>query len=380
MKGIRTSNFFTLWSITIIIFSLVIPHSISETNAYPVVAPAEVSGRILITNINSSKVSVLLQINTISGLDALGGATMVIGFDTSAIGINATPIKDTDYVFHNFCGGNYSPATVTRPRDNRIWINIDLPFQYCNKGTQVPGASDWMDVVTISFDVFNPAGLVNVFWLCDSPFWGVYDDDNTTVWALGLFENAPNIPLPVELSSFTAWLSEDKVKLNWITETEVDNYGFDVERKVNNDEWNRLGFVAGNGNTNTKKYYSFIDNSFSGGNVFYYRLKQIDTDGSFEYSKIVGVETNPTSFSLSQNYPNPFNPLTTIRYSIPKGDAVVIEVFDMLGNEVSTLVNEEKEKGVYSVSFDASNFASGIYFYRLQTGNFVETKKMLLLK
>jgi len=388
MKGIRTSKFFTLCSIIFITSLLVSPHSVSEAKVSPVVSPAVVNGRILITNINSSKVSVLLQINTISGLDALGGATIVIGFDTSAIGFNATPIKDTDYVFHNFCGGNYSPATVTRPRGNRIWINIDLPYQNCNKGALVTGEDEWMDLVTINFDVLNEVGFVNIYWLYESPFWGIYDDDNITVWNLGLFEELFNIPLPVELSVFTARLSEDRVILSWTTETEVNNYGFDVERKVNDDKWNRLGFVTGNGNSNTMKTYSFVDNSFSGGNVFYYRLKQIDTDGSFEYSEIVEVETSPSSFSLSQNYPNPFNPFTAIRYLIPKSTVVILKVFDMLGNEVSTLVNEVKERGVYSVSFDASNLASGIYFYRLQAGNsstssgqgFVETKKMILLK
>jgi hypothetical protein len=117
-----------------------------------------------------------------------------------------------------------------------------------------------------------------------------------------------------------------------------------------------------------------------GGSKFFYRLKQIDNDGKFAYSDEVEVMIIPTIFELAQNYPNPFNPSTTIKYQLPISSKVTLKMYDVLGNEVITLLNEEKEAGAYEVIFNASNYSSGIYFYRLQAGSFVETKKMILLK
>ncbi|MBK9097162.1 MAG: T9SS type A sorting domain-containing protein [bacterium] len=175
-------------------------------------------------------------------------------------------------------------------------------------------------------------------------------------------------------------LLADKVEINWTTESEVNNYGFDLERKVNVSSWIKLGFVSGNGNSNTPKTYSFIDNSLLGGSKFYYRLKQIDTDGSFEYSDIVSVEFLPQKFSLEQNYPNPFNPTTKIRWQSPVGSHQTLKIYDVLGNEVSTLVDEYLPAGSYETEFNADGLSSGIYFYKLQAGSFVETKKMILIK
>ena len=305
---------------------------------------------------------------------------MIVGFDTSSIAFIANPVKNIDYVFHNFCGGNYSLATITRPIENRVWVNIDLPFQNCNEGTLVAGGSNWTDAATIYFDLVDQNGLINIYWLYNNSFWGIYDDDNTTFWNIGHFKDALNIPLPVELSSFTAKLLTSKVELNWTTESEVNNYGFDLERKVNDSKWSKIGFVEGNGNSNTPNSYSFIDNTLSGGSNFYYRLKQIDTDGDFEYSEIILVKIIQQYFSLSQNFPNPFNPVASIQYLIPQKCRVNLKVYDILGNELTTLVNKEKESGIYTVTFEASSYANGIYFFKLQADSFVETKKMILLK
>ena len=138
-------------------------------------------------------------------------------------------------------------------------------------------------------------------------------------------------------------------------------------------DWESIGFINGNGTTTEKSFYSFTDQSPVAGKS-YYRLKQIDFDGSFEYSNIVEVElTLPIEFSLEQNYPNPFNPYTKIKYTIPnvtlsgvEGSRVALKVYDVLGNEIATLVNEEKPAGNYEVNFDASKFSSGVYFYKLQ--------------
>ncbi|MDP3148412.1 MAG: T9SS type A sorting domain-containing protein [Ignavibacteria bacterium] len=206
--------------------------------------------------------------------------------------------------------------------------------------------------------------------------------------------------LPVELTSFTANFVDGKVSLNWQTATEVKNYGFEVERTsprpspyqgegvpIDRDGrgWEVVGFVQGNGNSNSPKSYLFTDKP-TGGTEFKYRLKQIDFDGKYEYSSVVEVKVEtPTQFSLAQNYPNPFNPETTISYQLPTSGHVTLKVFDMLGREVVTLVDEQKAPGNYEVKFNvktlhATSLPSGVYFYTLHCGNFRETKKLLLTK
>jgi hypothetical protein len=185
-------------------------------------------------------------------------------------------------------------------------------------------------------------------------------------------------PLPVELTSFTASAKGTSVILNWETKTEVDNNGFEVERN-STGTWQKIGFVEGHGTANSPKYYSFSDNSALG-NKIQYRLKQIDNDGTFEYSPTVEVELNPTQFALYQNYPNPFNPSTIIRYSMPVGGNVSIEVYNALGEKITSLVNSQVEAGYHEVSFDATNLPSGLYFYKINTDGYTSVKKMLLMK
>jgi len=187
-------------------------------------------------------------------------------------------------------------------------------------------------------------------------------------------------PLPVELSTFAALLVGNSVQLNWNTATEINNYGFDIERRVNNSDWQTIGFVNGNGNSNTPHQYTFTDRQLIGGSQFAYRLKQIDNNGQYEYSYIVEVLALPKSFELDQNFPNPFNPSTKISWQSPVSGWQTLKVYDMLGTEVAKLVDEYKPAGVFEVTFDAAGLASGIYVYRLQAGSFVETKKMVILK
>ncbi len=186
--------------------------------------------------------------------------------------------------------------------------------------------------------------------------------------------------IPVELTSFTADVIDDAVVLNWSTATEINNQMFEIERRSEEGQFFTIGYVEGYGTTTEPQEYSYMDNSVGTG-IYYYRLKQIDYDGSFEYSDIVEVEvTAPIEFALHQNYPNPFNPSATINYQIPELSNVTLKVYDVLGNVIETLVNEEKQSGIYNVEFDATGLSSGIYLYRLQAGNFIESKKMLLLK
>jgi len=187
-------------------------------------------------------------------------------------------------------------------------------------------------------------------------------------------------PVPVELISFTASVNNRQVLLKWETATELDNYGFDIERSVIDEGWKKIGFIEGHGNSNSLKSYLFTDNNPIGGWKFKYRLKQIDNDGKFEYSNEVEVEIVPLELTLLQNYPNPFNPTTTINYQIPEFNYVTLKVYDVLGNRVASLVSEEKPAGSYEVEFDGSELTSGIYYYKIKANNFIETKKMMLLK
>jgi len=195
-------------------------------------------------------------------------------------------------------------------------------------------------------------------------------------------ENSNSPPLPVELSSFTAKVLRDgRIKLDWRTETEVDNYGFNIERSINEGEWSTIGFVEGYGNSNSPKQYNYTDEDlFAGGSKFQYRLKQLDTDGQFEYSDVVEVEIVPTKIELSQNYPNPFNPSTTIRFSLPKETQLKINIYNVLGELVETLAEGTYKVGYHKLTFNASALSSGTYIYRIESTEFVQTKKMLLLK
>ncbi len=193
-------------------------------------------------------------------------------------------------------------------------------------------------------------------------------------------------PLPVEIVSFTASAASGNTELKWTTATEKNNYGFEIERAFINgqlkiDNWQSVGFVEGCGNSYSSKEYSYTDNNPSAGK-YVYRLKQIDRDGKFEYSGAVEVSISgiPTAFALEQNYPNPFNPTTEIRYQMSDFGAVQLTIFDALGREVATLVNEVKEAGTYSALFDGSKLSSGIYFAKLQNGKQVQLKKMMLVK
>jgi hypothetical protein len=186
--------------------------------------------------------------------------------------------------------------------------------------------------------------------------------------------------IPVELVSFSTFVTGNSVQLNWQTATETNNSGFAIERSRDNATFSQVGFVPGFGTTTEPKSYSYTDNLVQSG-IYYYRLRQVDYDGSTEYSNTIEAEiSNPQKFELVQNYPNPFNPSTTIKFTIPEKEFVSLKVYDVMGNEVSVLLNEEKEDGTHTIEFNASNLASGTYFYKLQAGNFIEIKKMLLLK
>ena len=234
--------------------------------------------------------------------------------------------------------------------------------------------------------------------------------DFTSTWAMAGTTNSgyPYLqgvaPLPVELAAFTAVVNGNNVNLKWQTATEVNNYGFEIQRsEVGSQQassstsprqgWNRIGFVGGAGNSNAPKYYSFTDQP-TGGTSFSYRLKQIDNDGHYKYYDAITVTLKSSGKAeLMDNYPNPFNPTTAIKFFIPNSSDVTIKIYDILGREVTTLVNNQTEAGYHIVYWNGRDSygrdaASGVYLYRLtvenlggsRTGSFSETKKMSLLR
>ncbi|MBS1551299.1 MAG: T9SS type A sorting domain-containing protein [Bacteroidetes bacterium] len=200
---------------------------------------------------------------------------------------------------------------------------------------------------------------------------------NTAVCQIDFFNNGV---LPVELESFTSEINGNNVTLNWATLSEKSNSGFHVER-YSGSKWTDLSFISGKGNITERTLYSFVDRGLQSG-TYNYRLKQVDFNGNFKYIELEGAVNvgKPETFSLSQNYPNPFNPSTTINYALPKDGMVTLKLYDLNGREIKVLVNETKSAGFYTLNFNASDLSSGVYFYKLESGNFITAKKMILMK
>ena len=202
--------------------------------------------------------------------------------------------------------------------------------------------------------------------------------------AADLIENATTYLfrdiIPVELTSFTASVSGNNVNLNWNTATELNNNGFEIQRKSANNQFEKIGYVTGFGTTTEPKTYSFTDSKIAVGK-YVYRLKQVDFNGAYEYSTEINVDvTGPAQYSLEQNYPNPFNPSTLIKYSVAQDGFVNVSIFNLLGEKVATLVNSNMKAGSYELNFNASRLSSGVYFYSIEAGNFKAVRKMMLMK
>jgi hypothetical protein len=206
-------------------------------------------------------------------------------------------------------------------------------------------------------------------------------------------ENIITNPLPVELNSFIAKVIGKSILLNWQTSTELNNYGFEIQRLKDSkiekfNDWEKIGFVNGNGNSNSPKDYTFIDKSPTGSGEIKYRLKQIDNDGQFQYSEIISANILLNEIELFQNYPNPFNPSTTISWQSAIDGNVSIKIYDILGNEVAELINNYKPAGCHEIKFEPASInnglTSGVYIYKIEIKNnellHTMISKMTLLK
>ncbi|MDT3695496.1 MAG: T9SS type A sorting domain-containing protein [Ignavibacterium sp.] len=293
---------------------------------------------------------------------------------SGSFGIYKTTNNGSNWINTNTISGLDYPSDFVLDTNDDVYVfigglNYDGVYLSSNNGNSWAnyGLSGYHPVTCLSID---SSGYL---W-AGAHQEGVYRTEGRTV--------------PVELITFSASVNENDVILNWTTATEINNQGFEIERSEklevrneNTDEdWENIGFINGNGTTTEIRHYTFIDHDVNNG-CYNYRLKQLDFDGSFEYSNIVEVKVRiPFEFFLSQNYPNPFNPSTIIKYSLKDDGKVSLKIFNSLGEEVRTLVNEIKPAGNYEVEFNASNLPSGVYIYSIQSGDFVSSKKMILLK
>ena len=309
--------------------------------------------------------------------------------------ITTIPVRYTGEQWRN--GGNVSVQSLT--------------FSYKINATSINDATGWIPVSALDFagpiatasasaidgnsalNKTTVSSTISVTLLNGDEIWfrwtDVNDANNDHGLSIDDFSFNPNgTALPVELTSFTSSILNNAVFLQWRTATEVNNYGFEVEKCVASDRhlagdghfaWTKIGFVEGNGTTNALKSYTFIDASARG--TIAYRLKQIDRDGRFEYSQSIEVTApTPEHFSLGQNYPNPFNAETHISFTLIAAEQTILKVFNTIGQEVSTLVQGYIPAGKYSIPFNASSLSGGIYFYSLRSGKYIETKKLLLVK
>ena len=309
----------------------------------------------------------------------------------SGINVNGSPFN-TPVITENEIYGNWWGITIQNGTSVQAGPNPNIG--------NVENADTSDDGQNIIFNNIQGTDVFDLYNNCTNDIfaqnndWGVYDSTSIEGHIFHKVDNAAHglvkfIPfsaqIPVELTSFVANIADGTINLNWITATELNNSGFEIERmsilnsQVSNS-WEKIGFVTGNGTSTEVSTYFFVDNQPTQGKS-YYKLKQIDFDGSFEYSNTIEVDFSlPIDFSLEQNYPNPFNPNTKISWQSPVSSHQTLKVYNILGKEVATLVDEVKPAGNHEIDFNSALLSSGVYFYKLQIGSFVETKKMILLR
>jgi len=325
-----------------------------------------------ITNISQPTYSVTIAVDMQNGTGTAGEVSLEFTYNTDDLLFPSTPVKNTDYLLYGDFD-TYSLQDVTRPSPNSIRISLETT----GTPAPVPLSTTPTNIITLYFTILDQQGTSNLVWVTTEIAPALLQQNYT----IGNWPNVNDNPLPVELTSFTAEANGNKVDLSWETATEINNYGFDVERRINEGEWISIAFIEGHGTSNSPKEYSYSDKDlFAGGSKFQYRLKQIDNDGSFEYSDVVEVEIVVNQYELSQNYPNPFNPSTTISFSLPESGKVILKIYNLMGEEIKTLVDGFKDAGIYKVNFNAEELASGMYLYILSTNGFTATKKMLFMK
>ena len=274
-------------------------------------------------------------------------------------------------------GGTVVPFTWVVGQWNQVVLIVDLDSPTHDAQFWIGTSPSTLTLVS-TWDWTNGGAKVNR--IAANDFFGATANDQMYFDNYYFGDAMPPI-IPVELTSFTGNVNNlGQVILNWQTATELNNQGFEIERRTESSEFRTIAFVEGAGTVTEIRNYNYIDKTADQG-INYYRLKQVDFNGTYAYSDEVEVDvTAPLSFNLDQNYPNPFNPTTNIKFSVPESGNVKLSVYNLVGEEVAVLVNGFSQAGTFEVTFDASNLSTGVYLYKLQSANSVQTKKMMLLK
>ncbi|NWF51173.1 MAG: S8 family serine peptidase [Ignavibacteriaceae bacterium] len=297
-------------------------------------------------------------------------------------------------IYYNNMNATLTSATVgieNAAGNDGLQVAYNSAYVQNNLALQFASEPDWLSNNNSSGRIYNgnSVAVELTFRSEDYPF-GNYSMDmvvtsNDPANSSIIIPVTMELAIPVELTSLTADVVRNQVSIKWITATETNNSGFTIQRSIKGtDSWNDAGFVQGKGTSTEISYYQFADKNLIPGK-YLYRLKQIDYDGTINYTNSIEVEvSNPKEYALYQNYPNPFNPSTVIEYSLPENADVTISIYSSLGELITTLVNNAVEAGYQKVSFDASQLPTGTYLYQIkavgQSKTFIETKKMLLIK
>jgi hypothetical protein len=340
----------------------------------------------------SGKLDVDVEIRNMAPPSVLATSTFVFNYNTVALG-GPSKVAANDGPWGN-SDGDYQAIALSRGTG---YAGLTVVFQGGddNNGAAVP--STFTRIGTIQFDILDPSQYSNLAWRSigkvtelsrlSSP--GI-NASQTLITSSCNFAEPINAPLPIQLASFGASVVRDNdVELTWKTASETNNYGFELYRRrasgdstADSSQSQKIGFVKGNGTTLAPQSYTLVDKSVGFGKYFY-QVKQLDLDGNSKvYPEIeVTVGVAPGKFVLAQNYPNPFNPKTMIEFAVPQDGHATMKVYDVLGQEVKTLFQGKAETGkIYYSYFDASNFASGVYFYTLRSAGKSETKRMIVMK
>jgi hypothetical protein len=311
-----------------------------------------------------------------------GGAGGLVGNHSGGAIVNCYSVSKVSApsAYGGLIGGNYTADPVT----NSFFDTDSTSSSAAGTGESSSSLKTLSTFTNAGWDfVLETTNGTNDYWDMDTTNESINNGYPFLHW-----QNGGVTVLPVEMTSFVATSSRLSANLQWKTATEVNTSGWEIQRKAIANfgmpiaDWVSAGFVKGAGTSTSPRQYSFVDCGLSAG-TYSYRLKEIDNNGSVRYCKTVNIEVGnaPRVFTLSQNYPNPFNPTTTIEFTLEKDGHVSLKVYDILGREVATLLDENRKPGEYQqVVFDGSRYSSGVYFAVLQSGGKQLIKKMLMVK
>ncbi|GEM_PF-3450682 len=341
------------------------------------------SGRFSISQTNDgSVIDVSIYVRSDAGPAwSIGFASLVFNYNNLAM---TNPVEISESVWDDSANAEYADQFIVSYDDgNSVSVEIGLDTLPA-AGTAVQ--EDSTLVGTIRFDILDYLATHQIRW--NLQYCAVLDNNGIDITSGMIFSDPENLLLPVELTAFYFSKNKNNIDLFWTTASEINNDGFDIERKKSYayEEWNTVGYVAGNGNTAGYSEYNFTDKNLSPGK-YLYRLKQKDFNGNFEYHYLSGEVTVeiPVRNFLSQNYPNPFNPNTVIFYEIASQSSAAVNVrlsvYNSLGKEIAVLANQKQIPGYYRINFSGSDYPSGVYIYVLQTdGKIIDSKRMMLIK